>query len=571
LKHLAKLDEFYKSLDSINIVNSNLDKKRDELKTIIGSFNNNIQNRIVDKKLSEQNEQLGALLNNTIDKLKNSSSIWVDNFTKLLEREKFRSDLENYFIIIIFGKVKAGKSSLGNFIAKNNTTDKKPTFFKYDEAGKEQTIKKLQEIDENDEFDTNNLECTIEIQGFKLNGLAWIDTPGLGSMVEANGNLAKEYIQSADYIIYPTSSNAPLLQDEIPQINELFEQNKPVSICITKSDTKERLKDENGKYKRDENGNIAKFLINKSSEDRLNQERYVKEEINKIAKDNNSNIGDIYSISAHTANESLRQKDEELFDNSNMPKFYELITEVVKEKASLLKASTPYNGLLSFIDNDLFADNDKGSSLKSLESSLSYFDTQVQEANERFEIIKQNTNNDIESEIDFVVTKYMSEIDKTNSKEKFLLIDNELSQSVSAQINKNISETLANFNISLDSLCDSLGKENDFEIKDEYKEIKVSYDDTGFFRNIGNKVTFGAIGRSYDSVKESVLVGDNKEEMILKFKKDRTKAYMQSAISNYDMIVDTFFNPLTSISNEIKKDINSLEQNIVAYKNNLKG
>jgi hypothetical protein len=243
----------------------------------------------------------------------------------------------------------------------------------------------------------------------------------------------------------------------------------------------------------------------------------------------------------------------------------------IKEKASLLKASTPYNGLLSFIDNDLFGDNDKGSSLKSLESSLSYFDTKIQEANDRFEIIKQNTNNDIESEIDFVVTKYMSEIDKTNSKEKFLLIDNELSQSVSAQINKNISETLANFNISLDSLCDSLGKENDFEIKDEYKEIKVSYDDTGFFRNIGNKVTFGAIGRSYDSVKESVLVGDNKEEMILKFKIDRTKAYMQSAISNYDMIVDTFFNPLTSISNEIKKDINSLEQNIVAYKNNLKG
>ena len=34
--------------------------------------------------------------------------------------------------------------------------------------------------------------------------MAWIDTPGLGSMVEENGELAKEYIQSADYNIYPT-------------------------------------------------------------------------------------------------------------------------------------------------------------------------------------------------------------------------------------------------------------------------------------------------------------------------------------------------------------------------------
>lgn len=562
----SKFNAFYQSLDGINIVNSSLEKKRAELKCIIESFDAKNQSRSIDGTLSEQNKELGSLLNQTVEKLKHASCVWVDSFTKLLEREKFRSDLENYFIIIIFGKVKAGKSSLGNFIAKNNTANQQPTFFKYDEAGQEQAIKKLQEIDGEDEFATNNLECTTEIQGFKLSGLAWIDTPGLGSMVEANGNLAKAYIQSADYIIYPTSSNAPLQQDEIAQIKELFEQNKPVTICITKSDTKERKKDSNGKYKKDSHGKIAKFLVNKSLEDRHKQEEYVKNEVEKIAKDQKSCIGDILSISTHAANESMLENDEDLLNNSNLPKFYELITDVVQQKASSLKASTPYNGLRSFISNDLLGDRDKKSSLKSLESSLNYFDEQVQEANGRFEVIKQNTNSDIESEIEFVVSKYSSEIDKNNAKAKFALIDEALNNSISTLINQNIQETLHHFNASLSSLDTMLGGVSEFEIKDEYKDIEVWYEDRSFL----NRVTFGTLGRSRSSVEETVLVGDNKEAMILKFKADRTKAYVQSAIDNYELIMETFFNPLKGFSCDVRKDISNLEQSIITYKNTLK-
>jgi tRNA U34 5-carboxymethylaminomethyl modifying GTPase MnmE/TrmE len=562
------LTSFYNSLNSIDIVNTNLDEKRDDLKTIILNFDKNIQKRVVDKKLSKQNEQLGALLNNTIDKLKYTSTIWVDNFTKLLEQEKFRSDLENYFIIIIFGKVKAGKSSLGNFIAKNNTTDKKPIFFKYDEAGNEQAIKKLQEIDdENSGFDTNNLECTTEIQGFKLGGMAWIDTPGLGSMVQQNGELAKKYIQNADYIIYPTSSNSPLQQDEIAQIKELFKQKKQVSICITKSDTKERQKDSNDKYKRDKDGKIAKFIVNKSQDNRAKQEQYVNNEIKQLILNKHYKLGDIFSISTHTAQYGIDTQNKTLFQNSHIPKFYELITDVVKQKASSLKASTPYNGLLSFIENDLFGDDNTNGSLGSLESSLKYFDTQVKEASERFETIKQNTNSDIESEIDFVVSQYMSEIDKTNLKEKLSLIDEELNKSITCIVNKNIEEILKNFNTSLNSLKKILTNTDEYEIKDKYEEIEVFYEDRDFI----NRVTFGRFGNRTSSVEESVYIGNNKDKVILKFKKNRTNAYMESAVSNYEMVISTFFNPLEKISNDIKKDINSLKQDITTYKNNLKG
>lgn len=204
MKTLANLDEFYVALKDISIVNSDLNKKRAKLKNYTTQFNALVQSKTVDKKIIKQNKEMAELLDETIGLIKKSSQTWIDNFDEMLEKEKFRSDLANYFIIIIFGKVKAGKSSLGNFIANHKLPEQKVEFFKYDEAGKKQNIKKLEEIGE-DSFDTNNLECTVEIQGFKLDGMAWIDTPGLGSMVKENGDLAKAYIQSADYIIYPTS------------------------------------------------------------------------------------------------------------------------------------------------------------------------------------------------------------------------------------------------------------------------------------------------------------------------------------------------------------------------------
>jgi hypothetical protein len=119
MKQLTKLDEFYKSLKDISVINSDLDKKRENLKIEVYTFNNTIQKRKVDKNIAKQNKEIAELLDETIGLIKASANSWVVNFEEMLEKEKFRSDLANYFIIIIFGKVKAGKSSLGNFIAKH--------------------------------------------------------------------------------------------------------------------------------------------------------------------------------------------------------------------------------------------------------------------------------------------------------------------------------------------------------------------------------------------------------------------------------------------------------------------
>ena len=593
-----RLKSLYESLKDINIINNNVDEKRELLKNYIYTFDSSIQNLKIDENITKQNKEISNLLEETINIIKKSSNDWKENFDEMIIKEKFRSDLSNYFIVIIFGKVKAGKSTLGNFIAKHRLDSQKVDFFKYDETGKKQSIKKLEEVD-GDSFATNNLECTTEIQGFKLDGMAWIDTPGLGSMVKENGNLAKEYIQSADYIIYPTSSDSPLQLDEREQLKELFEQNKKVSICITKSDYNDEDECECGSEDGCENcnGGMVKVLKNKCLSKREGQEKFVKEEIYKlIPKDKEYILGDIFSISTHTAKKGLDSSDNELFEDSNIPKFYELLTDVIRDKASKLKADTPYEGLKSFIDFNILGSDiiKQNSSIKNIKLELESLEQVIRESQERFEILKENSSNDLVSEIEFIISKYSLEINKSNSKEMFLQIDSEINKKMFEIIEKNISEILNNFDASFKSLSTTFSS-NEFIIDDVYESIKVDTSSrnkkigAGVFGTLGSILSGiflasnpigwavagtivagaaagyagGKLGEFSGSIdEEKIVVGDNKEQILLKFKNSRLENYEKIAKGMYNEMQSLFFVPLEKSLNQIKFNLNQFEQNI---------
>jgi len=597
----VKLTKFYESLKDISLINDNIDQKREQLRTEVYNFNKLIQAQKVDSKLVKQNKEMADLLSNTIDIVKKASNFWVENFEKSLKNEKFRSELTNYFIIIIFGKVKAGKSSLGNFIAKHKLPEQDVEFFKYDEAGKKQDIQKLEEINE-DSFNTDNLECTVQIQGFKLDGMAWIDTPGLGSMVKENGELAKDYIQAADYIIYPTSSDSPLQQDEKAQLQELFSQNKKVTICITKSD--EKIEDEcecgseEGCEKCKEG--IIEILQNKSQENRILQEGYVRQEIHQIIPETNESVlGDIYSISTHMATKAIEEKNEQLLEESNIPKFYELIAEVLTNKAKMLKSEAPYSGLKSFIENEIIGQNDKNNSISGIKKALDELDTKIFDSLEKFETLQSNANADLDNEVDSVVSEYYSQINQSNSKKIFTQIDNKLHENIVEIIQNNIEEIFADFEQPLTSLATAFNADA-FEIKDVYQEITHSTKErnkkigSGLFGgalSIGATIVSatllasnpvgwavaagtiaagaagnyigGKIGEATGSEsKESIKVGNNKEDAIQKFKTMRLEHYEKYAQDIYQLVQDTFFTPLQKISNSIHTDVEQFEKNL---------
>lgn len=563
----SKLHNYYKTLDSISLVNSDVNEKREELKKIVDDFYRYTQTISIDKKVLQQNKELSSLLVTTVDSIKQATHSWVENFNIMLEKEKFRSELENYFIVIIFGKVKAGKSTLGNFIAQNRLKNQEIHFFKYDEAGKEESIKKLEEI-EDDGFATANLECTVEIQGFKLSSMAWIDTPGLGSMVEENGELAKEYIQSADYIIYPTNSSSPLQQDEKAQLKELFEQNKKVTICITKSDDSEEDECECGSLDGCPNCNkgIIKVLRNKPQSSRDEQEQWVKNELKDIfGKKQNALLGDVLSLSVHTAKAGLKNNDKEMFDGSGISNFYSLMNDVVQNKAKSLKENTPYDSLKSFIDNDILGNSkSKSINISTLKSSVKKFEKQIKENIESFKTIKENLNTDIMVQIDSITSKYISSLTKSNAKEVFKQIDNELNHTISKMVDENIKSIMSNFSVSLSTLSSSLKSSDSFTIQDKYETIEVSYKDNDWSN------LWGLFGDRMETMEEDVYIGDNKNEIISNFKTNRLNSFMSVAKDNYNNIEKDFFIPLETISKDLKESINQLTTTVNLFKNSLK-
>lgn len=605
MNQFSEAKMFYESLKNLPDVTDDLELKRAEVKKKVGSFNDSLQKLTVDKELIKRNKDLGRLLTATIEQIKGSGDSWVSNYQKIEEREKFRSELASYFIVIIFGKVKAGKSSLGNFIAKQKLSNQDVEFFKYDEAGKEVSVNKLEEV-EQDSFATDNLECTAEIQGFKLDRLAWIDTPGLGSMTKENGDLAKEYIQAADYIIYPTSSDSPLQQDETNQLKELFAQNKKVTICITKSDNSEEDECECGS----ENGceecedGITKVLINKGTSNRTRQEDWVKQEVQRIMDNEKkkSLLGEVFSLSVHAAKQGIEEGNQELYEESNLPVFYRQVTSVLKDNAVTFKYATPYDGLKAFINKDILGlEGDGLNSIKVIKDSLSDLDSKVNESLERFEALKKNTQNDVQTIVDEVLTKYSSEIDKTNVNEKIDQIDNKINIQITKELQGNITEIFSGFEASLDQFTDSLSN-SEFEIKDKYRD--VSYTTSTRNKKIGGVLlaSFATVGVAFATGGSSLLfqgaaaivaggvgkyageavgevtgsqkttrvnIGDNKEKVLQEFKKNRHLHYANSVNATYKRLQDDFFTPLKDISKKIAIDIQSFENELTHFRDQL--
>ncbi|MDQ6961954.1 MAG: dynamin family protein [Mariprofundaceae bacterium] len=598
MKNLDKIDDFYRSLQGISIVNDDLDKKREQLKQMVHHCNDNIQKIDVEKSLLHNNQEIGLLLKDTLSTLKESSNKWVSNFRSLLEGEKFRSDLENYFIVIVFGKVKAGKSSLGNFIAEHRPSSEKVSFFKYDEAGNEQSIQKLEEIDD-ESFDTDNLECTVAIQGFKLNAMAWVDTPGLGSMVEENGQLAKAYINHADYVIYPTSSDSPLQADEVSQLQELFAQNKKLTVCITKSDITEKRKDKNNEYVR-KDGRIARFSINKSIEDRLMQEKHVREEVSKV-NHNQSLLGDVNSLSVHAAMLGLEEKDDDLFDNSHLPIFYENLTEVVKNKASQLKKEAPYHGLSSFITHDVLGTQDKELTVHMIKKGIGSLDQKICEIQDKIHALIENIDSDIHREVNDIVEKHYRDINQSNAVQLFQEIHQEIAKIISEIIEQNIKELFQDFQRTLNHFTSTIDG-GAFTIEDRYEEYTYSTKTRnkgigaavfGVVAGIGAAVLTGGASvvvslaaggiaagaggyaggklgeMTGDTHRGRVNVGDNKEEMIQKFKAQQVVIHGDSCKKVYTHIQHDFFQPLQTKIDEINMEIECFEKNISDFQKGL--
>lgn len=164
-------------------------------------------------------------------------------------------------ILLLFGKFNAGKSSLCNLLAARLQAHGLPVrYFRCDAQGVHTLSAPLQE---------GATETTQQLQGVQLGErLVLLDTPGLHSMDADNAALTRRYLDSADGVLWLTSSASPGQVQELDELGRELLRGKPLLPIITRSD----------RYEEDElDGEIVKVLCNKTPANRQEQEQDVRQ------------------------------------------------------------------------------------------------------------------------------------------------------------------------------------------------------------------------------------------------------------------------------------------------------
>lgn len=162
--------------------------------------------------------------------------------------------------LLVFGKVNAGKSSFCNFLTER--------FAAHGRKIRRFHLAQNAMQDSEEAFAEGVTETTARIQGVWLGErLVLLDTPGLHSVTPENGELTKRFTDSADAVLWLTSSGSPGQVQELDELRDELKSGKPLQPVITKSDVEEE--DEVG-------GKLVRTLRNKAAENRALQEGDVK-------------------------------------------------------------------------------------------------------------------------------------------------------------------------------------------------------------------------------------------------------------------------------------------------------
>ena len=271
---------------------------------------------------------------------------WDD---QVLSRQKgidFRKGFEDSLLVFVNGKVKSGKSSLGNYMAWGHTdpTDElkchvpsnRTPFYQSHQRTEVKSGDQENEAFNKREFRVGATEATSSIQSFSLPGLTWVDSPGLHSLNEKNGNLAEEYRAHADLVLYAMHSDSPGRASDLEEIEELSQGGKRVLLLLTGSDTTGKPVIDNGKRIRP--------VIMKSIAVRQEQQDYVRHELQALT--NSGNL-EIVSISARYA--QIHADDPAALQDSGMTEFFSTLQDICQSEGVKIKQRVPMNNLHNFL------------------------------------------------------------------------------------------------------------------------------------------------------------------------------------------------------------------------------
>ncbi|MBK0065053.1 MULTISPECIES: dynamin family protein [unclassified Acinetobacter] len=198
-----------------------------------------------------------SLINNQVAQ---QIRLWDVKWSELAAAQSVAEAFSDKVMLLVFGKFNAGKSSLCNLLAECFHRQGQTVRYFYvqnDQIYYTETL--LRE---------GATETTAQLQGVCLGErLVLLDTPGLHSATAENAALTQRFIDSADGVLWLSSSTSPGQVQELHALARELKRHKPLFPIITRSDQIEE----------DElDGEICTILCNKPPSQRSLQEADVK-------------------------------------------------------------------------------------------------------------------------------------------------------------------------------------------------------------------------------------------------------------------------------------------------------
>ena len=335
------------------------------LEDALNSFKNNILTATPSKKLvphgikrSNPDEAFRSMEESMQD-MRTQLSLHCDEWFARIEANKrnmeFRKDLGDSLLVYVYGKVKSGKSSLGNYVAYGKTLSEKNDYVSENcasvEFGVKDVAKNLNNLEIKDKLEKQRaamknekkflvdfLEATACIQYFKKHGLTWVDSPGIHSLTAENGKLAEEYLNSADIVLFTSKAHCACTEKERKELSKIISSGKPYLLLLTQCDNQEQ--DE------DENGNVIDTLVMKSDED---QQEIINWSVYSIGNELNMNEEQKRTLRKRILPISCFYAEKEHEAGSGLDEFFDTLLEVMESEGIKEKIKAPLRATLYHI------------------------------------------------------------------------------------------------------------------------------------------------------------------------------------------------------------------------------
>ncbi len=354
------VDEFFIKLDKMQgdlaKFSQNLDRRSEKIPTLLKNFETAIFSTA---KKSSGTNAVERAAQKSLDNLRAVIETWSDKIDADRKGKQFIKKNEKYLVVMVFGAVKAGKSSLGNFFAgkkffnapfDNHYKKISKPIFETEERGRD-----TGDIEKDSRGDTwfqeGVTDTTGAIQYFTLSGLRWIDSPGTGAVGMLGDTkdmtaLVEEYLSYTDMCIFLMNSSEPGLQDDMRYMQKLSRDGQEALIVITRSD---KTKD---KIVRDALGNkkIVPVLTPKPDETRKMQEDDICTRVKETYPEVDAQKFRAISTSTALANAAIDDADDEKFKASGLDKLMKILGDKVSDNAIARKQENPRRLLNSFVD-----------------------------------------------------------------------------------------------------------------------------------------------------------------------------------------------------------------------------